>query len=553
MNYLRKIVGVDHLVRIVSDLRRSDGGSRGTLGADGESQSVKTVVQCHGCFDIVHPGHIRYLEFARTQGDILIVSITGDAAIDKGDQRPYIPEELRAENLAALEFVDYVVIDSNATASEILKIVRPDVYVKGQEYATSDDPRFLDEKAQVESYGGRVIMSSGQVVFSSSKLVDALPQADTLSTQRLVPVCKRHSIDQNSLAGILSAIQGKRVLILGDLVVERYVLCDAKDIASESPMMSLSELDKRDYLGGAATLATQVAAMGGKPDLITGLGEGPSSEWAVQTLRDSGVGVQALRHLGELPLKTRFLVDDQKLFKVNRTTLSPLDSIGERDVLSWLSRRIHEVDVIIVFDSGYGMITPSLLQQMNDILRKGGPLVVGGQVDSQCDISELRCFDLLCLSERDLRSATADFGGGLSSLAYRMLESTQAKRMLVTLGKRGVVTFDRRSHDPHSSAWNDRLMSEHLPSFASRVVDRLGCGETMLALSALALAGEAGLMQAAYLGSLAAALQIAAPGLVSVSMDSLRAWSEHRPEICGTRGIGATHPRGSRRPVGTGL
>ena len=103
----------------------------------------RSVVHCHGCFDIVHPGHIRYLQFARAQGDVLIVSITGDASIDKGDQRPYIPQELRAENLAALELVDFVVIDRNETAVEILGRLRPDVYVKGQEYATSSDPRFL--------------------------------------------------------------------------------------------------------------------------------------------------------------------------------------------------------------------------------------------------------------------------------------------------------------------------------------------------------------------------------------------------------------------------
>ena len=66
----------------------------------------KTIVQCHGCFDIVHPGHVRYLEFARQQGDVLVVSLTGDSDVAKGHNRPYIPQELRAENLAALSAVD---------------------------------------------------------------------------------------------------------------------------------------------------------------------------------------------------------------------------------------------------------------------------------------------------------------------------------------------------------------------------------------------------------------------------------------------------------------
>src|SRR5262245_55689923 len=105
----RKIVSLEALAQTVRSLQ-----------VDG-----RTVVQCHGCFDIVHPGHVRYLQFARQLGDVLIVSLTGDALLGKGADRPYIPQELRAENLAALEFVDWVVIDPNPTACELLNMLRP--------------------------------------------------------------------------------------------------------------------------------------------------------------------------------------------------------------------------------------------------------------------------------------------------------------------------------------------------------------------------------------------------------------------------------------------
>ena len=123
----RKIVSIEALQAELAGLRSSG----------------RTVVQCHGCFDLVHPGHVRYLRFARQLGDILIVSLTADAGVTKGLDRPYIPAELRAENLAAMEFVDWVVIDEHPTAVEILEQVKPDVYVKGREYAVSSDPRFL--------------------------------------------------------------------------------------------------------------------------------------------------------------------------------------------------------------------------------------------------------------------------------------------------------------------------------------------------------------------------------------------------------------------------
>jgi len=91
----------------------------------------KKSVMCHGVFDVVHPGHIRHLAYAKSIADVLIVSITEDKAIKKGIDRPHIPSNLRALNLAAFEMVDYVIIDKNITPIENLKKIKPDFYAKG--------------------------------------------------------------------------------------------------------------------------------------------------------------------------------------------------------------------------------------------------------------------------------------------------------------------------------------------------------------------------------------------------------------------------------------
>jgi cytidyltransferase-like protein len=88
----------------------------------------KRTILCHGVFDVVHPGHIRHLAYAKTKADILIVSITSDLHIKKGIYRPYIPEELRALNLAAFEMVDYVLIDNQETPLETLTELKPDFF-----------------------------------------------------------------------------------------------------------------------------------------------------------------------------------------------------------------------------------------------------------------------------------------------------------------------------------------------------------------------------------------------------------------------------------------
>jgi len=204
---VNKILNKIQLLKAAAEARRRD----------------QTIVHCHGCFDIVHPGHIRYLEFAKRQGNRLVVSLTGDSQILKGDQRPYIPQELRAENLAALEMVDFVYINPRPTAVELLQELQPDIYVKGREYEHSNDPNFLAEQQAVTSYGGRVQFSSGEVVFSSSRLMETLESDISLESERISLVCQRHGINAPTLLHLLQNFTDLRILVIGDLILDKYV------------------------------------------------------------------------------------------------------------------------------------------------------------------------------------------------------------------------------------------------------------------------------------------------------------------------------------------
>ena len=107
----------------------------------------KKVILCHGVFDVVHPGHLRHLAYAKTKADILVVSITTDKHIKKGIYRPHIPEGLRALNLAALEMVDYVLIDLEAKPLKNLELLKPNFFAKGFEYTASGLPEDTKEEA----------------------------------------------------------------------------------------------------------------------------------------------------------------------------------------------------------------------------------------------------------------------------------------------------------------------------------------------------------------------------------------------------------------------
>ena len=116
------------------------------------------VILCHGVFDIVHPGHIRHLIYAKSKSDILVVSITADKFIEKGKYRPHVPESLRALNLAAFEMVDHVIIDNNKTPLKLIKNLKPKYFAKGFEYSSKLPKSTIDEKKIVESYGGQILL-----------------------------------------------------------------------------------------------------------------------------------------------------------------------------------------------------------------------------------------------------------------------------------------------------------------------------------------------------------------------------------------------------------
>lgn len=513
-DFRAKIVDLPHLLHI----RQVAAGDR------------RTVVLCHGCFDIVHPGHIRYLHFARQQGDILIVSMTSDAAIDKGPLRPYIPQELRAENLAALECVDYVYVDPHPTATSLLESVKPDTYIKGGEYETSQDPRFLRERATVESYGGRIVFSSGQPVFSSSYIISHMTDEQSLAGARLAAICRRHQIGFANLASVLERFAGQRVVVIGDLMADTYVHCDASTVASEAPMMSLNVLGEEHFLGGAGIIAGHLQALGARPFLVSTIGRDEWSRWTANRLGEMGIDSYLHPARQSMVHKVRYLADNQKLFKADYGSPSPLDTQSEKSVAGALLEAAGDAAAVIWCDYGYGTITDSLVSHVEDPLRRRVGLIAA-DVSSRGKLLRFRNVDLLTPTERELRAAAGNSEMGLSHVAWHTLQQTQARRLLVTLGKKGVVLFDRPSHDPTSSDWAGRLVSEYLPALSETAVDPLGCGDSLLATTTLALAAGANIMQALYLGSAAAAVEVGQNGNVPVEAGALRQMLVSRTEL----------------------
>ena len=130
------------------------------------------VVTTNGCFDVLHLGHLRYLQAARQLGDLLVVAINSDVSVSelKGENRPLIPEDERAEMLAGLECVDYVVIFPELTPIELLSELKPNIHVKGGDYKLEQ----LVEREVVEANGGKVIVGLNVPGKSTTNLIEVI-------------------------------------------------------------------------------------------------------------------------------------------------------------------------------------------------------------------------------------------------------------------------------------------------------------------------------------------------------------------------------------------
>jgi rfaE bifunctional protein nucleotidyltransferase chain/domain len=476
-------------------------------------EAGQVVAQCHGCFDIVHPGHVRHLRFAAQQGDRLLVTITADNLVDKGEGRPLFSEELRAENLAALDFVDWVYINPDATARDLLEDLQPDIYIKGQEYERNRDPRFLAEREAVERHGGRIVFSSGDLVFSSTELVSALARGMTAHDEahdprhaRMVQLHRTHELNADHLTRTIDNVAGRRLVVVGETILDRYYFCDRPNVASEASCLSIRPIEDVTFDGGAAIMARHAVALGARVTLITVLSDDAAGRSVRERLQAEGIDVRTpIAHV-TMPVKERYLVGSEKIVKIDRIQPHVLDEQARATVVDIARAAVGaHADAVLLADFRLGLFTRSLLIDLIAAIRPHVDVFAGDVSGRRHLLDAMRNLDLVTPSETELRDTVQDFDSSLNAVVWQYLQRSNVRRAIVTLGSAGAVAFAPKANPVDSDGGTVRLDADHVPALIDHAVDPLGCGDALLTMSALALAGGATLVQSAYLGSIAAA------------------------------------------------
>lgn len=494
-----KIVGLAELAKLVFD-HKSHG---------------MRIVQCHGVFDLVHPGHIRHLEEAKGQGDILVVTITPDEHVNKGPGRPVFNQRLRSESVAALQCVDYVAINEWPTAIETIHLLRPDVYVKGKEYADPENDltgRIVDEEQSIFSVGGRIYFTD-DMTFSSSHLINnhfsVLPPE---TCEWLRAFRERHSIEE--VMGYLESAAGLKVLVVGEAIIDEYVFCDGLGKSTKDPILAFQYRSAEAYAGGSLAVANHLAGFCQEVHLITLLGEHERREEFVRRSLLPNVEPHLLTEQEAPTIHKRRFVDTHtgaRMFELYVMDDSPLNSDCERDVIRALNETAQKCDVVIVADYGHGMLSPAAIDAL---VGSRVFLAVNTQANAGNrgfnTIAKYPRADYVCLAGHEIALETRMRHGHWRDLVLEVVKRIECENFTMTQGSSGSLHYSP-----------DFGFTE-VPALADRVTDRVGAGDAVLAVTSLLVAQRAPWEIVGFIGNVAGAQMVGDLGnRVTVSKASI--------------------------------
>ncbi len=473
----------------------------------GDLPRKQKIVMCHGTFDLVHPGHIRHLVYARSKGAKLVVGVTADAHVKKADHRPFVPEDLRALNLAALETVDYVTVDPNPTPIENILTIKPDYFVKGYEYQRGGlHPRTAEEKAAVESYGGEVIFTPGDIVYSSSAIIESGPP--DIAVEKLMNLLEGEKRSFDDLKNALKAVQGLKVHVVGDTIVDSLTITSMIGASGKTPTLSVRYEDKRDYVGGAGIVAKHLEAAGADVTFTTVLGEDALAQFVRDDIARSGI------RLNDIVDETRPTINKNAIVAGGYRMLK-IDTLDNRGISEQITKRIVRAiketpsDAVVFSDFRHGLFNGESIPALSAAIPEGTFKVADSQVASRWgNILDFAGFDLITPNEKEARFSLGDQDTVIRPLGTRLFEEARCRVLILKLGSRGSMTF-RESGGELRTFFG-------LDSFADHVIDAVGSGDALLAYATLALKATGDEVVASILGAMAAAAECEMDGNIPV-------------------------------------
>jgi rfaE bifunctional protein kinase chain/domain len=469
----------------------------------------KKVVFVSGNFNIIHPGHLRLLRFAKECGDYLVVGV-----LDNNSPGSFMDEQLRLESIQAIAWVNYSFILREPTVDFIEKL-KPAFVVKGKEHEEKENP----EKDILKQYDGKLIFSSGEISFSSVDLMNTEWNELLISSiKKPIDYLKRHNFSFQELIKIVEKMKDLKVGVLGDTIIDEYIACDALGMSQEDPTIVVTPVAREKFIGGAGIVALHAKGLGADVHFFSTVGKDETADYAKAQLLSLGVNAHLFQDESRpTTLKQRFRARQKTLLRVSHLRQHAISA----EIRELFYRNVLDViggmDLIIFSDFNYGCLPQSLVDQVTSFcLEKGIMMVADSQSSSQIgDVSRFQGMTVVTPTEREARFAVHDFESGLVVLADKLRIKANAKNVIITLDEEGVLIHAETEKE---SDW----LTDRLPAFNMAPKDVSGAGDSYLTCTSMSMAIGADIWKSAYLGSLAAACQVGRIGNIPLNPKDLK-------------------------------
>jgi rfaE bifunctional protein kinase chain/domain len=473
----------------------------------GQKDNANKTVFVFGDFDVLHPGHIRFLKFAKEQGLVLIVGIYD---VDFSSNA-YVPNSERKEAILSLTCVDDVVILESA-AVEFISEFKPNVVVKGKEWQSKNNP----ELAAIESYGGKLIFGSGETTSTKylSKQIEQSPSLQKINS-KVTHFIHRNDIDIAKLNQTVKNFSQLKIAVLGDIIVDEYISCEPVGMSREDPTIVVRPLNNKVFVGGAGIVAKHASGLNAEVDFYSVTGTDELAKDIESDLAGANLTPYLFRDESRpTTKKTRYRAANKTMLRVNDFRQHDLSDELIKQVIKTFKENIQQYDLVVFSDFNYGFLCRQLVSELISIANSHNvPMVADSQSSSQVgDLTKFIGMNLVTPTEHEARITLQDSKDGLIKLSETLGQALDAKSLFVTLGEDGVLIRTKKDHN-----W----MTDEIPAINKNPTDVAGAGDAMLISASLSLQAGANIWEAALIGSLASAAQVAKLGNVPLRNDEI--------------------------------
>ncbi len=458
-----------------------------------------------GNFNVVHPGHLRLLKFASEISDVLVVCVLKD-----GSPGCYVPLALRIDGLRALSIVDHVII-AEPNYLEVIKKLKPHYVIKGSEFKDVYNP----EQQLISEYGGKILFSSGEIAYSSMQLLGLELASSKNNFIKPIDYINRNILDISRIKNAIFNFKNLKILVVGDLIVDDYISCDALGMSQEDPTIVVTPVDLKTYVGGAGVVAAHARGLGASVSFCSISGHDATGSFARSFMEDQLIDHDIFPDFTRpTTRKQRFRANGKTLLRVNNLRHHSIDNEMKEKLRFSVFQRLKYCDVLLFSDFNYGCLPQDLVDDITNEAHRFGILIAAdSQASSQMsDISRFKNTDLVTPTEREARLAVQDTESGVAHIANSLQTKSCVKNVIVTLASEGMLISGFR-------AGMDYL--DRLQALNPNPKDPAGAGDCLFTTTSMALRLGLNIWESALIGAVAAACQVSRVGNIPLTVNEL--------------------------------